>query len=293
VRSRHYEERIDGDWVTDPSSDLGRIERQQDFIRRALSRAIDKGARNPRKLDRLINVGLDGITVDDALTANDIFRLGNRFRRFDPEDLVSYSLPVEGDNVGEAQILRLAEDEAERVLPIFRGDSGDSGESGGSGGSEESGDGKPTPASVSVQVLNGSGSPGQASDAQADLTEAGFIVSGTGEATSFDHERTVVQYPAGQRDAADLVARWLASGAVLEQVDGSDGIVVVTGEDWQGVRSEAREASGTSMTSTTSTTMSATTSTLPPSSDLSTSTTDEATSSSSTSTTLDPAAREC
>ena len=282
VRSRHYEERIDGDWVTDPSSDLGRIERQQDFIRRALSRAIDKGARNPRKLDRLINVGLDGITVDDALTANDIFRLGNRFRRFDPEDLVSYSLPVEGDNVGEAQILRVAEDDAEPMLSIFRGESGSPDESG-----DEN---KVLPSSVRLQVLNGSGSPGEASDAQADLTEAGFRVSGTGEATSFDHQRTVVQYPAGQRDAADLVARWLVSGAELEQVDGSDGLVLVTGEDWQGVRSEAREA--TTGTSTTSTTVSATTSSLPPSSDLTT-TTGESTSSSSTSTTLDPAAREC
>jgi polyisoprenyl-teichoic acid--peptidoglycan teichoic acid transferase len=306
VRSRHYEERIDGDWVTDPSSDLGRIERQQDFIRRALSRAIDKGARNPRRLDRLIDVGLDGITVDDALTANDIFRLGNRFRRFDPEDLVSYSVPVEQDNVGEAQILRLVEDEAQRVLSVFRG-SATSETEGGSGDGEngengENGDNKVSPGSVSLQVLNGSGQPGEASDAAADLGEAGFRVSGTGEATSFDHERTLVQYPAGQREAADLVARWLESGAELEQVDDGAGIVLVTGEDWEGLRSEAREASESTTESSTTTTMSATTSSLPPSSDLSTSTTDEsdesdesdeATSSSSTSTTRSPAARDC
>jgi polyisoprenyl-teichoic acid--peptidoglycan teichoic acid transferase len=286
VRSRHYEERIDGDWVTDPSSDLGRIARQQDFIRRALSRAIDKGARNPRKLDRLINVGLDGITVDDALTANDIFRLGNRFRRFDPEDLVSYSVPVEQDNVGEAQILRLVEDEAEQVLSIFRGDPEPE--------TEESDDDKATPASVRLQVLNGSGEPGQASDAARELGAAGFNVSRTGEATSFDHERTLVQYPAGQRDAADLVARWLVSGAQLEQVDDDgSGIVLVTGDDWQGLRSEASEASeSTTESSTTTTTVSATTSSLPPSSDLTT-TGESTSSSSSTSTTLDPAARDC
>jgi LCP family protein required for cell wall assembly len=289
VRSRHYEERIDGDWVTDPSSDLGRIERQQDFIRRALSRAIDKGARNPRKLDRLINVGLDGITVDDALTANDIFRLGNRFRRFNPEDLVSYSVPVVGDTVGEAQILRLQEDEAEPILSIFRGNAE-------TGTSDDGGDdgNKVSPGSVRLQVLNGSGEPSQASEAAADLTTAGFSVSGTGEATTFDHERTLVQYPAGQRDAADLVARWLVSGAELQQVDDDgSGIVLVTGDDWQGLRSEARDATETSSTTTT---ISATTSSLPPSSDLTTSTTDEtgdSTSSSSTSTTLSPAARDC
>ena len=103
VRSRHYEQLIDGEWETDPTSDLGRIDRQQDFIQRALSRAIDKGARNPATLDRLINVGLDGITVDDSLTADDIFRLGNRFRNFEPTDLLTYSVPVEGDTVGAAR----------------------------------------------------------------------------------------------------------------------------------------------------------------------------------------------
>ena len=47
VRSRHYEELIGSRWVEDPRSDIGRIARQQDFIRRALTRAIDRGARNP------------------------------------------------------------------------------------------------------------------------------------------------------------------------------------------------------------------------------------------------------
>src|SRR5690606_16170208 len=89
VRSRFYEQLIDGEWVTDVRSDIGRIERQQDFIRRALRRAIDRGARNPATLDQLIDVALDGIVVDDELTADDIFDLARRFRSFDPDDLVT------------------------------------------------------------------------------------------------------------------------------------------------------------------------------------------------------------
>src|SRR4029450_9237731 len=85
VRSRHYEEYINGRWVEDPRSDLGRIARQQDFIRRALSRAIDRGARNPGTLDQLIDVGLSGVTVDSELTAGNIFDLGRRFRSFNPD----------------------------------------------------------------------------------------------------------------------------------------------------------------------------------------------------------------
>jgi polyisoprenyl-teichoic acid--peptidoglycan teichoic acid transferase len=307
VRSRHYEERIDGEWVEDPRSDLGRIQRQQDFIRRALSRAIDKGARNPRRLDRLIDVGLEGITVDDGLTANDIFRLGNRFRSFDPEDLISYSLPATQDTVGEAQILRLVEDEAEPILAVFRGspgaddDGGDSGDGdGGDGNGSDSGS-KPTPASVRLQVLNGSGEPGQASEASGQLAGAGFNVFSTGEAPTFDHARTAVQYPAGQRDAAEVVESWLAAGAQLEQVDDAASVVVVTGDDWQGVLSEPREPDETSSTTTT-TGLSATTSSLPPPTDSTDSTTTSGgtdgggsttESSETTTTTLDPAARAC
>ena len=47
VRSRHYEELVDGKWVTDPSGDFGRINRQQDFIRRMLKKALSAGITNP------------------------------------------------------------------------------------------------------------------------------------------------------------------------------------------------------------------------------------------------------
>ena len=46
VRSRHYEYENppgSGNWQDDPTSDLGRISRQQDFIRRVLSSVLAKG----------------------------------------------------------------------------------------------------------------------------------------------------------------------------------------------------------------------------------------------------------
>ena len=93
VRSRHYQRYEDGRWRTDPSGDLGRISRQQDFIIRALHRAVAQGGRNPLTLDRLVDAGLATVTVDDLLTADDIIRLGQAFRSFDPGSLVTYSLP--------------------------------------------------------------------------------------------------------------------------------------------------------------------------------------------------------
>ncbi|HEX8804527.1 MAG TPA: LCP family protein [Acidimicrobiales bacterium] len=340
VRSRHYEELVRGDWQEDARSDLGRIERQQDFIRRALTRAVDQGPRNPGKLDDLIDVALTAITVDDGLTADDIFRLGNRFRSFEPEDLVTYSVPTIDDRVGEAEILRLVEDQAEPVLAIFRGapapststgstgstgpagtgsdgtasgGTGGDGTTGGSGadgtGTGTTGEPTVTPASVRLQVLNGSGRSGEASEASNDLVTAGFGVSGIGEAPSFDHERTEVRYAPGHEAEADLVSRWLRSGADLVEDADVAGVVLVTGADWQGLRSSAAAVTTTTVGdggdrtggdgSSTSTTvgLSDVTGTVPPADGVGTGSTGSTgagtTGTGSTSTTLDPAARAC
>ena len=235
VRSRRYEELIGGKWVQDLRSDMGRIARQQDFIRRALSRAIDRGARNPGTLDQLIDVGLEGITVDDELTADDIFDLGTRFRSFDPDSLVTYSLEGTPDTVGGAQILRLVEGpETEAVLSLVRGGTGDL-----------------APQSVRVTVRNGTGASRQGAEATAALAGVGFVATVAGDEVGGGTDGTVVRYPPGQEAAGDLVARWLAGGARLVEADpGTTGIEVVTGVDWQGVRSEARPPTSTTTQTT-------------------------------------------
>ena len=70
----------------------------------------------------------------------------------------------------------------------------------------------------------------------------------------------MIRYPPDQSAAADLVARWLVSGARLEPTEGAAGIELVTGVDWQGVRDQAAASTSTTTqetlpppTSTTST----------------------------------------
>lgn len=235
VRSRYYEERIDGRWVMDPRSDIGRIARQQDFIRRALSRAIDRGARNPGTLDQLIDVGLQGITVDGDLTADDIFDLGTRFRSFDPDDLTTYSVEGTPDTVGEAQILRLVEGaETEATLSIFRGSTAEELE----------------PEGVRLIVRNGTGVSRQGAEATEALRSVGFIANVSGDEPGGGAEGTVVRHPPGQEAAADLVARWLEGGARLEEVDDGEGIELVTGHDWQGTRADAAASTSTTTQTT-------------------------------------------
>jgi LCP family protein required for cell wall assembly len=220
VRARHLQTFEDGRWRTDPTADLGRQSRQQDFIVRALRRSIDKGVRNPVTLDRLVDAGLDTVTVDDLLTADDIVALAAGLRSFDPADLALDQLPVVGDNVGGASVLRLLDGPAQPILDVFRGL-----------------DGELAPDGVRVRVLNGTGTVGQAGEVATALSERGFASAGTGEADRFDVATTVVRHGPGQAEAAQLVARYLGGGAVLEETaDVLDAdVVVVTGAGLTGV----------------------------------------------------------
>jgi polyisoprenyl-teichoic acid--peptidoglycan teichoic acid transferase len=287
ARSRAYQENIDGEWRRDPTGDLGRIERQQVFIRATVGRALSRGARNPGALDQMLDAALASVTVDGELSTGEIVALARRFRSFDPEDLRTYRLPVTPDRVGAAEIVRLDDDDAEPILELFqRGadgtagiedvdDAGEPDEAGDPEGADadepsaEEEDGEPDaagdastpePGEIDLRVLNGSGQPGHAGQAAADLEEAGFGVTGQGNAGSFNHDRTEVRYPPGARAAAEVIERWLVAGADLVESASEEGIAVVTGADWDGARMSPRPASdGSGGTPTTTTTTPTTT----------------------------------
>ena len=259
ARSRHFQYYEDGRWRTDPSGDLGRISRQQDFIIRALHQAVAQGARNPLTLDRLVDAGLDTVTVDDLLTADDILSLGRAFRSFNPSSLDTYALPTVPGSAGAASILRLQDEAAQPILDRFRGtDRHDL-----------------QPRDVRVLVLNGSGLTGQAGQTSAALAAAGFGAAGTGEADHFDVTETLVRYTPGNEAKADLVARYLDPSARLELVEGTldADVVVVTGTLLTGVRGEPRPAGPSTTASTTTTTAATSTSTTTASSTSTTTTT--------------------
>ncbi len=237
ARSRSFEYQDETGWHTDGTGDLGRISRQQDFIRRAIQRAVVKGIRNPVTLNQLIDVGIGNVTVDDTLTAQDIFTLGKRFRTFEPTALETHSLDVYDDLINGAQVLRMSDSEDNQaILDIFRGVAVNAED----------------PASVQVEVLNGSGTSGQAGTVNDDLSSVGFTVIGTGDAERFDFANTVVRYTPGNEASADLVRRYLVAGAQLEEVaDLPAPVVVVTGLDYAGVNAEPAPSDSTTTTTTT------------------------------------------
>jgi LCP family protein required for cell wall assembly len=230
VRSRHFQELIDGTWRADPSGDIGRITRQQDFIRRAMREAISKDLLNPARVNELVDVAIDNVTVDRDLDAGDLVSLGKRFRSLTPESLQQFTLPVENGNVGGASVLFLQEgSQAQDVLDVFRG-------------AEPAAPEDVAPAAVTVRVLNGTGVRGQAAAARDGLAVAGFTVAGVGDGSS-GTSVTTIRYGAGQEAKAALLRRFLVEPTAnlvedpaLEGVDA----VLLTGDTYAGVLAEPR-----------------------------------------------------
>ncbi len=228
VRSRYYETYENGRWVPGSNSDLDRIARQQDFIRRMMKKAVSSGLTNPLTLNRLINIGVENVKVDEQMSTKDITTLARRFRSIDPDTVDMLTLPTVEQSSGG---LLLDTAKAKEYIDRLNGVSVEMS--------------SVRPGDVSVNVLNGSGIDGVASQASAALQQAGFRVALTGNAPSQDYEQTVVQYAPGQQAKAALVKEALAAGASVvpdNTASGAD-VTLVLGADYDGLRPTAAPGS--------------------------------------------------
>ena len=125
VRSRHLEYlNADGKWKEDPAADLGRISRQQDFLGRALSAALDEGVTNPGVAQDLIESVLDNIVFDDDLTLRKMLEFVGVLRHVDPNGIGTYQIEVEPRMIAGNAVLKpkIDGDNMQAILRIFKGE---------------------------------------------------------------------------------------------------------------------------------------------------------------------------
>lgn len=115
VRSRHYIEVIDGRDKADPTSDLGRVQRQQTFLKAVFGKLGD--TRNPFSLASAAKDASGGLKVDDALGLTDALRLAWRLRSLDPEPV---ELPTRLGSNNAGSVLFLVDPDAQAALAQFR-----------------------------------------------------------------------------------------------------------------------------------------------------------------------------
>ncbi len=240
VRSRNFERLIDGRWVPDPRGDLGRIERQQDFVRKVMKRAVRTGITNPLALNRLIGIAVRNLTVDATMSTSDITNVARRFRSVDPESVETLVLPTTPQRIDGQDVLVLNHEEARDEIAKINGLV--------PVGPPTTPQPAPAPpaqaptgpplelSDVRVQVLNANGAKGAASIAGQALDAAGFAVVATGDAATAS--RTLVRYRPGQDVPARIIQNGLEAGAQLREdaaVRNAD-VVLVLGTDYNGFK---------------------------------------------------------
>jgi LCP family protein required for cell wall assembly len=115
VRSRHYTEVIEGREREDPTADLGRVQRQQAFLKAVFGKLGD--SRNPFTLAKAGSSTSEGLRVDDTLGLWDAIQLAWRLRSLDP---VSVELPTRLGSNGSGSVLFLVDPDSQAALDQFR-----------------------------------------------------------------------------------------------------------------------------------------------------------------------------
>jgi len=259
VRSRNMEFLIGGTWQADGRGDFGRIERQQDFIRRMMKKALSFGVGNPLQLNRLIGVGVRDVTFDSALSTKDLNALGRRFSSLDPDRVVLRTLPTAPADIDGKSVLKLQAAQAQPMIDLLNGLAplDDPVADVGTGPTTTIPPASSTTAPVSrvrtsditVRVQNGVGLAGAAAKAATSLTGSGYVVAEKGDAPAAV-ARTTISYATGQVAKAQLLQAAILTPAVLREdptlraVD----INLLLGADFAGFRPTV--SAGTAVTTT-------------------------------------------
>src|SRR3954447_14391310 len=124
VRSRHFKYRdANGKYHEDPSSDLGRIARQQDFLRRTLTAALNNNLLRPKTIAALYASYRDDVVKDNGLTIDKMIEFVGVLRDVDAAKIQTYQIEATPKTVGGNAVLiwHKNSENMQAILNIFRG----------------------------------------------------------------------------------------------------------------------------------------------------------------------------
>jgi LCP family protein required for cell wall assembly len=124
VRSRHFEYQDEkGKWHEDPSSDLGRIARQQDFLRRTLTAALKQNILRPKIITSLYASYRDDLVIDTGMTIDKMIEFVGVVRDVKAAEIRTYQIEATGKTISGNAVLVWHKDSEnmQAILNIFRG----------------------------------------------------------------------------------------------------------------------------------------------------------------------------
>jgi polyisoprenyl-teichoic acid--peptidoglycan teichoic acid transferase len=211
ARSRHYQEYQGDSWVSVEANDIGRTARQQEVIR-----AIVGELKSPASIAEAGDIAgamASHMTIDTRLAESSVAALAWDYRGIIVGDIEGATLPTTGRTIDGASVLVIKEPEAGAMLANFRA---------GRALTEQP---------LRIQVLNGNGVGGAATDMSRTLEGEGFLIADIGDAESSDYAQTTVIVPQGSDDG-QLIINSLGFGVVVTgQVSNGYDAVVIVGAD--------------------------------------------------------------
>ena len=245
VRSRHLQYKAPtvtattpATWPQERESDLARIVRDHEFLRVLATAVAKRGLSSPTTDLSLVNAVAPQLTVDSGFSASNMVNLVLTYHGVNVNKAPQLTVPVlvanftgyafKGGTYGDIEFPTQTQDQS--VVNQFLGVTDDT--------NTMAGGLLPSPGSVTVSVLNGTGTTDQATTTAQALGALGFTVVGTGTATPVATEsETTVTYaqrtPADEA-AAQLVARSLSGSVVMAYGPTADGaqVTVTTGTNF-------------------------------------------------------------
>jgi LCP family protein required for cell wall assembly len=244
VRARHLQYKPPGVTTTNPyywppenESDLARIRRDHEFLRVLAAAVKAKGIGNPITDQSLVSGVVGDLTVDSGFTLSDMVSLVLTYHGVNVNSAPQLTMPVQvdqfgsytykGGSYGNIEFPSQSQDHA--AVDQFLGLKANE--------DTYSGGALPSPSSITVSVMNGSGTSNQASDTAASLKALGFNIGTIGDTTPVGREAETVVYYSSKTHAHLAAAQAVANamtGAVIiamdpTQVQPGSQITVVTG----------------------------------------------------------------
>jgi LCP family protein required for cell wall assembly len=107
-----------------PGGDLGRIKRQQAFLKALAGQAVDRGTlANPLKLNAFLEATTESVSVDQSLTISRLRSLALQFRSMRVGDVVFVTAPVAGTGTeGRQSVVYLDRTKGQPLYQALRAD---------------------------------------------------------------------------------------------------------------------------------------------------------------------------
>jgi len=198
----------------DRLGDIGRIQRQQEFLKAVARRLLVVS--NWPKLPQIIREARS-VVVDTNMTVSELLYLAQELKGIGGENIELHILPGKPQTINGISYWIVDEEKAsELIASVF-------------GGHSELGN-------TTVEVLNGTGKKGLATNVAKTLERNGFRVVKVSNADSFSYTRSLIIFNPESQEGAQEIAHILGT-ADMKPAEGQKGasssdIVVIVGKDY-------------------------------------------------------------